>query len=114
MRGVWTFGWPSSNGWRVLQTLYLQCVCRATIERKFNQSKRSFDGGMIMARKIVQTENIQLAEYTLLQLTLYDDGNVTVGVWKDNGDDKEQSIVELDVPKGLFFKATLRLIEEDQ
>lgn len=70
-----------------------------------------------MTRKIVQVENIELGEYTLLQMTLYDDGVVSVGVWKDNGTDDiptEQAIVELDVPKRLFFPAALRLLEADQ
>src|SRR5262245_26654782 len=50
-------------------------------------------------KKLLRTENIDLGEYTLLQLNLYDDGALTVGLWKDNGDDQDQSIVEIDIPK---------------
>ena len=67
-----------------------------------------------MDRKIVLVENIDLGEYTLLQMTLYTDGVVAVHISKDIGEDEPQVIVDLDVSKRLFFPAALRLLEADQ
>jgi hypothetical protein len=67
-----------------------------------------------MDKKIVQVENVDLGEYTLLQMTLYTDDVVKVHISKDMGEDEPQVIVDLDVPKRLFFPAALRLLEADQ
>ncbi|HAR45336.1 MAG TPA: hypothetical protein DCS05_03950 [Nitrospiraceae bacterium] len=60
-----------------------------------------------LTRKIVQVENIELGEYSLLQMTLYSNGVVEVVAILDG------QRVDLEVPKRLFFQAALRLIEED-
>jgi hypothetical protein len=63
-----------------------------------------------MDRNIVEVESVELGEWGLLQLTLFDDGNIRVHLMTD---EEPQKNVFLDVPKKLFFYAALRLLEKD-